>query len=231
MGITFNISYQHTWATSADPYSATAPDQMLYEFTDYWNANMSGQSRDLAHLWTNRPIDGNVAGIAWTGAVCLDVAHSYGLSLRMANGFKYAVTAHEIGHNFGATHPDEQTPPVSACANTIMNSVVGSTFDFCQFSLDEMNTFLSTHSSCLTLVSSPATVQFDAPTYAVSEGGASVVITITRLGDTTGAASVDYQTTSGTASSRTDYVTAARLFEFMWLTIFTLKVTKPLTCR
>ena len=214
LGITFNVSYQHTWATSADPYSATAADQMLYEFTDYWNANMGGQSRDLAHLWTNRQMDGNIAGIAWLGTVCQDVAHSYGVSLRVSDGFKYGITAHEIGHNFGASHPDEQTPPVSACANTIMNSIVGSTFDFCQFSLNEMNTYLGPNSSCLTIVSAPATVQFNAATYAVGEGAASVVITVTRMGDTTNAATVDYKTTSGTASSRTDYVTAARTMSF-----------------
>ena len=215
MGITFNVSYQHTWATSADPYSATAADQILYEFTNYWNANMSGQSRDLVHLWTNRQMEGNVAGIAWLGTVCQDVAHSYGVSLRIADGFKYAITAHEIGHNFGASHPDEHAPPVSACANTIMNSIVGSTFDFCQFSLDEMNAYLGPNSSCLTIVSSSATIQFNAATYAVGEGGASVVITVTRLGDTTSAASVDYTTISGTASARTDYVTAARTMSFV----------------
>ena len=214
MGITFNVSYQHTWATSADPYSATAADQMLYEFTNYWNANMSGQSRDLAHLWTNRQMEGNIAGIAWLGTVCNDVAHSYGVSERYADSFKYAITAHEMGHNFGATHPDDQSPPISACSQTIMNSIVGNTFDFCQFSLDEMNNYLAPNSSCLTMVASPATVQFSAGTYAASEGALSVVITVTRAGDTTNAASVDYKTTSGTASSRTDYVTAARTMSF-----------------
>jgi hypothetical protein len=214
MGITFNVSYQHTWATSDDPYSAGAADQMLYEFTNYWNANMNGQQRDLAHLWTNRPMEGNVAGIAWLGTVCRDVAHSYGVSERYANSFKYAIAAHEMGHNFGATHPDDQTPPVNACADTIMNSIVGNTFDFCQFSLDEMNGYLAPNSSCLTLVSSPATVQFSGANYAGNEGDLSVVITVTRAGDTANAATVDYKTTNGTASARTDYMTAIKTMSF-----------------
>jgi len=214
MGITFNISYQHTWATSADPYSASAADQMLYEFTNYWNANMAGQPRDLAHLWTNRPMEGNIVGIAWLGTVCSDGAHSYGVSERYADSFKSALTAHEIGHNFGATHPDEQAPPVSACADTIMNSIVGSTFDFCQFSLDEMNSHLAPNSSCLVNVTSPATIQFSAATYSASEGAGSVLITVTRSGDTTNPASADYKTTNGTASARTDYMTAIKTISF-----------------
>jgi hypothetical protein len=214
MGITFRISYQHTWDTSADPYSAAAADQMLYEFTNYWNGNMAGQSRDLAHLWTNRPMEGNIAGIAWLGSVCNDVSHSYGVSERYADSFKYSISAHEMGHNFGATHPDDQSPPVSACSQTIMNSIVGNTFDFCQFSLDEMNNYLAPNSSCLAVVASPATVQFSAGTYAANEGALSVVITVTRAGDATNAASVDYKTTNGSASARTDYMTAIRTMTF-----------------
>ncbi len=214
MGITFNISYQHSWATSADPYSATDAVQMLHEFTNYWNANLAGQPRDLAHLWTNRPMEGDIAGIAWMSTVCNDIAHSYGVSERFADSFKSAITAHEIGHNFGASHPDQQSPPVSACADTIMNSMVGSTFDFCQFSLDEMNNYLAPNSTCLVAVASPATIQLSANAYAAGEGAGSVVITITRGGDATSAATVDYMTSNGTASARTDYMTVIRTMSF-----------------
>ena len=214
LGITFKVNYQHTWANSDDPYSATAADQMLYEFTNYWNANMSGQARDVAHMWTNRTMDGNIVGVAWLGTVCADVNHAYGVSLRFADVLKSSISAHEIGHNFGATHPDDQNPPVSACSNTIMNSFVGNSFDFCQFSQDEINTYINGHNSCLTIVSSPATVQFSAASYSVNEGAGSAVITVTRGGDTTTAVSIDYQTSNGTALARTDYMTAIRTMSF-----------------
>lgn len=212
LGVTFLVSYQHTWATGADPYSAAAADQMLYEFTNYWNANMAGQPRDLAHMWTNRPLEGNVAGVAWLGTVCLDMNHAYSLSLRMSDAFKYSIAAHEIGHNFGASHPDDQG--VGACADTIMNSIVGNSFSFCQFSQSEITSFVNGHSSCLAVVSDPATVQFSSATYSANEGSGSVTITVTRSGDTTSAAAVDYRTSNGTASSRTDYMTAIRTMSF-----------------
>src|SRR5205814_1974620 len=115
LGITFKVNYQHTWANSDDPYSATAADQMLYEFTNYWNANMSGQARDVAHMWTNRTMDGNIVGVAWLGTVCADVNHAYGVSLRFADVLKSSISAHEIGHNFGATHPDDRNPHHELC--------------------------------------------------------------------------------------------------------------------
>lgn len=214
LGITFSVNYQHTWDTSSDPYSAAAADQMLYEFTNYWNANMSGHTRDLAHMWTGRPMEGNVAGIAWLGTVCADVGHSYGVSLRIPDGIKYAITAHEIGHNLGATHPDDANPPVSACSNTVMNSIVGTSFDFCQFSQDEINNYVNGHSSCLTVVNSPASIQFSSASYSAGEGDGSVTITVSRSGDTSGSVSSDYKTSNGTASARTDYMTAIRTMSF-----------------
>ncbi|HXM36722.1 MAG TPA: M12 family metallo-peptidase, partial [Pyrinomonadaceae bacterium] len=214
MGITFQIIYQHTWATSNDPYSTTVSDGILTEFTNYWNANIT-QPRDLAHMWTGKQMDGNIAGIAWMGTLCqYSATYAYGVSMRVTSGAKSSIAAHEIGHNLGASHPDQQAPPVVACANTVMNSTVGQAFDFCQFSRDEMNAYLATNSGCLTIVSTPSTMQFNAANYPVNEGAGSVVVTVTRPGDVSAAASVDYATSNGTASVGSDYAAAAGTLHF-----------------
>jgi hypothetical protein len=54
-----------------------------------------------------------------------------------------------MGHNFGAAHPDQENPPHSECATTIMNSSISSSLSFCQFSRDQINGYLADHSSCL----------------------------------------------------------------------------------
>ncbi len=70
-----------------------------------------------------------------------------------------------------------------------------------------------------------ATFQFSAPTYAAGEGDGRVSLTVTRAGDTTGAASVDYRTTpdvpdtpcadlSGVASERCDFATSLDTLRF-----------------
>jgi hypothetical protein len=63
-------------------------------------------------------------------------------------------------------------------------------------------------------VAPPASVQFDAEVYSVSESQHSVPITVTRTGVTSGAASVNYRTSDGTASERSDYTTAAGTLNF-----------------
>jgi hypothetical protein len=57
-------------------------------------------------------------------------------------------------------------------------------------------------------------VQFSSATYSVQEACTSVAITVTRNGDTSAAASVDYNTSDVTASERSDYITALGTLNF-----------------
>lgn len=51
-----------------------------------------------------------------------------------------------------------------------------------------------------------STIQFSASGYSVAEDGRRAVITVTRTGNTAGAATVDYATSPGTATNRSDYI-------------------------
>lgn len=57
-------------------------------------------------------------------------------------------------------------------------------------------------------------VQFSSSTYTVNESAGSVTITVTRSGDTSGTALVDYAAMSGSASERTDFTTAIGTLRF-----------------
>jgi YD repeat-containing protein len=59
-----------------------------------------------------------------------------------------------------------------------------------------------------------APVQFNAASYGVSEGAGMAQITITRVGDTTGPASVSYATSNGSAKEGRDYVAALGVVSF-----------------
>jgi hypothetical protein len=61
--------------------------------------------------------------------------------------------------------------------------------------------------------SSPA-IQFSQATYSVQEDLGSITVTVTRSGDTSGAASVDYTTTDGSAAQKTDFEYAAGSLTF-----------------
>jgi hypothetical protein len=51
----------------------------------------------------------------------------------------------------------------------------------------------------------PPTFQFSAATFSVNESVGSQAVTVTRTGDTSVTASVDYATSDGSAEQRTDY--------------------------
>ena len=162
--LNLEIVYQHAWSRSNDPYSGTDGSDLLDQFKEYWNTNFyDSEDYDLAHLWTGRETltgedeegeERELGGIAWTGGVCRYRPWSYGLSKRFTSGpGKFIVTAHEIGHNFDAVHPDEEDPPVASCAGTIMQSgkreAPNERLSFCQFSRNEIRDHVSTWNSCL----------------------------------------------------------------------------------
>lgn len=150
LGVTFEIVFQNIWETREDPYDESDAGDRLNEFRTYWNSTQQGVKRDLTHFWTGAAIDGNTLGVAYVSVICASSSASYGLSsfLQSSPG-KFILTAHEIGHNFGGLHPDQNNPPRSECDNTIMQSFVGSGFKFCKFSRTQIETHLSTRSLCL----------------------------------------------------------------------------------
>ncbi len=108
------ISYVRIWNTPADPWTVNDAFDQLYEFRDYWEANMGNVQRDLAHFLSGRNL-ASAGGVAWLPGVC-QPGFNYGLSAYL-NGFfplpvqdnhsqnwDLMVVAHELGHNFGAPH-------------------------------------------------------------------------------------------------------------------------------
>src|SRR5207302_6098735 len=223
IGLTFSVVFQHTWSDPAtDPYTTSGdPVAMLNEFTNYWNANIPNP-RDDAHLWTGRSL-GGPNGVAWLGVVCRDAAASYGLSDReIIAPFKIGIPAHEIGHNFNATHCDG----VAGCDNTIMvaTQTQSNTLTFCQFSINEITNYVNANSGCLGIATTTS-VQFSSSVFPSIESDGQVNVTVTRVGDTSGAAAVNYATSdtaglqpctvfNGRASERCDYVTSVGTVRF-----------------
>ena len=66
----------------------------------------------------------------------------------------------------------------------------------------------------LTTIAPAGSIQFSASTFTVNEGAGRVSITITRTGNTTVAAAVDFATVSGTASDRSDFAPISVTVEF-----------------
>lgn len=122
VGVEFNVVYVRLW-TTPDPWDQNTTADQLFQFRDYWNANMSHITRHLAHFISGRNLGG---GVAWLNAVC-HPTQGYALSANMNGSFPYPmednnsqnwdimVVTHEFGHNFGTPHTHDYCPPLDEC--------------------------------------------------------------------------------------------------------------------
>jgi hypothetical protein len=105
-----DISYEETVfvvrTAEPDPYSTTDPNALLNQFDSTWSANFGTIRRDVAHLFTGKEVDGNVIGISELSTIC-STTSAFGLSQSRYTGnltLRRSLTAHELGHNWSATH-------------------------------------------------------------------------------------------------------------------------------
>ena len=139
-----------------DPYTSANANALLGQFRSHWNASYQSVGRDVAHLFTGRQVGANsagVVGLAYTATTC-DIPNAYALSQTRWHpnyALRVGLTAHELGHNFGANHCDTSNNCNLMCSGIGGCSGVASTFG--PTALSEMNTYLQTV-GCLTLVPS-----------------------------------------------------------------------------
>lgn len=116
----FNLKQILIRTTSADPWTATSTQPMLYELRDYWNAGANASiTRHHVHLLSGKPAGGGIAYLASLSSPSI----AYGVSANIVGNFNPAspqviwdsvVVAHEIGHAFGSSHTHTYDAPFVA---------------------------------------------------------------------------------------------------------------------
>lgn len=101
--ITYKITTILVQTTSNQPYTSTDPGTLLNQFRSNWQSNHGNINRDVAELFTGKNMDGSVIGIAWLSAVCKSLAYNVVQHLG-ALASRTDLSAHELGHNWGADH-------------------------------------------------------------------------------------------------------------------------------
>jgi hypothetical protein len=153
-----NIGYEFTTivvrTTTSDPYTTSVMGDLLCEFRTKWNtAPESGIQRDVAQLYTGKSIQGSVIGLAWLGVLCNqagnDCAGSGNLAYScvesrytLVAAFRQSLSAHELGHNWGASHCDGDGDCHIMCSgNGGCDGIAGANLKFGSNEVSQINAF------------------------------------------------------------------------------------------
>jgi uncharacterized repeat protein (TIGR01451 family) len=156
----------------ADPFSSSVGKALLTQLAGYRESQAALRSTGVTHLVTGRDLDGSTVGIAYIGSLCqarFSVSVSQGVATLAS-----LVTAHEIGHNFGAPHDGEAADPnepVNPCASTprtfLMSPQLNGNDQFSQCSLTQIEPQVRA-AGCILPVITTADLALAAGTGAVS---------------------------------------------------------------
>ncbi|HKE42990.1 MAG TPA: M12 family metallo-peptidase [Steroidobacteraceae bacterium] len=149
LGIDIVVSQVKVFTTASEPFNTNKGSDLLDEVGRYRNSTPELRAAGLAHLITGRDIADNMAGIAYVGTVC-DAAHGVAVSEGRYDLTTTAlISAHEIGHNFGASHDAEAGSPCQGTAPTyLMAAQINGSKIFSQCSLEHMRP-IAARSSCI----------------------------------------------------------------------------------
>lgn len=153
IGVQLNLVEIRELGQNGPLSGTTDPSALLREFGNYTDSSAFTHP-GIAALFTGRDLSGNTVGIAYLNALCSD---RFGVGVNEIRGGGTAralVVAHELGHNFGAPHDNQED---SACSSTpgnfLMNPSINGSDQFSQCSIDEMQGEIN-FASCITLISS-----------------------------------------------------------------------------
>ena len=144
VGVQLRVAELTVYESDVLGLRGTDAELLLESFGSYKARNRDLRDLGLAHLFVSRDLDDTnppvrTVGIANIGTIC---SEHYGVGVTEAASsivFDALITAHEIGHNFGAPHDGETG---SACAwespNHIMGAKIGAGASFSQCSLVQM---------------------------------------------------------------------------------------------
>ena len=145
--ISYRITNYLVQTTNTGRYPSNDGGTKLTQFRDWWNANQGSVTRDVAHLMTGTPLNGLI-GTSFFSVICT-VNSAYGLSYTTWTtnmAWRVGLTAHELGHNWGAMHCDGQSDCKIMCPN--IGGCTGDMTGFSASSIREIETYRSL-SSCL----------------------------------------------------------------------------------
>ena len=133
------------------------PSTLLEELGQIRGRTPALRATGLTHLFTGRDLEGDTAGMAYTLALCSPRFASSYTTFHNSAVLDTLMTAHEIGHVFGAPHDGVQECAATPQRQFIMTPALDtSVTSFSQCSLDQMSAVIESY-SCLVDLPASAT--------------------------------------------------------------------------
>ena len=114
LAVQLTVDVIDTFDDPDDPFSdTTVAGDLLDEVADFRIGDAQQSQTGITHLFTSRDLDGQTAGVAFVNAIC---SPNFGAGLTQGTFgplLDALIAAHEIGHNFNASHdgdPDGSCP-------------------------------------------------------------------------------------------------------------------------
>ena len=175
VGIAINVASVNIADAVSDQLDASTDPPILLDSLGRLRQQTPALNSDgLTHLFTGRDLDGNSVGIGYDGVPC---NARYSASLAEAHddaGVDGLISAHEIGHVFGAPHDGDGACASTSATQFIMAPVLNPRATaFSQCSLDQMAPHVAA-AKCLQPVSSappPSTPPVETPAPPAGSGG------------------------------------------------------------
>ncbi|MSR29105.1 MAG: hypothetical protein EXS03_05965 [Phycisphaerales bacterium] len=150
VNIIFELGTIVVRSVSADPYTTGTIGGRLGELETKWASSPeSGIYRDDVHMFSGYSFSGGTIGLAYLGGVCASITQGqYGVvesRYTTTLNYRISLSAHELGHNWDATHCDSQG--TSAChimcsSNGACGGISGSNLKLDPLSISEITTYL-----------------------------------------------------------------------------------------
>ncbi|MFQ5423175.1 MAG: M12 family metallo-peptidase [Phycisphaerae bacterium] len=138
VGTRVELVFARIWETPDDLFNNVDPTP-LFDFRNYWNANMQFVQRDAAQLLSGRR-DYPFGGQAFVSALCGFSAYSV-VGYAMGSfpdptrpspyHYDIAVTAHELGHISGTTHTHDFPNLIDTCNDPNSTPQRGTIMSYC----------------------------------------------------------------------------------------------------
>ena len=177
LGVQLTVETLEVHPDQDDPFSDTLDSgDLLDELGIYRRDSPLHRSHGLTHLYTGRNLAATTVGIAYLDALC---STRFGAGLtegRHGALFESLISAHEIGHNFGAPHDGEDgSACVAEAEDFIMAVSVNGSDQFSQCSIAQMQPAIAAAACITALPTVDMTVALDREVAPIPIGGTTVI--------------------------------------------------------